>query len=56
MESIKRQANQIFAENKQLKGIVEELKNKINEAIVANYNLSRIIKLVTENSTSKEEK
>lgn len=56
MESIKRQANQIFTENKQLKGIVEELKNKINEAIVANYNLSRIIKLVTENSTSKEEK
>lgn len=56
MEAIKRQANQIFAENKQLKGVVEELKDRINEAIVANYNLSRIIKLVTENSTTKDEK
>lgn len=56
MESIMKKANAIFEENKQLKGIVAELKNQINEAIVINYNMGRVIKLVTENSTSKEEK
>lgn len=56
MESIMRKANSIFNENKQLKDIVSELKTQINEAIVINYNMGRVIKLVTENSTSKEEK
>lgn len=53
---IMKKADQIFNENKQLKSIVSELKNQINEAIVINYNMGRVIKLVTENSTSKEEK
>lgn len=53
---IMKKADQIFNENKQLKNIVSELKNQINEAIVINYNMGRVIKLVTENSTSKEEK
>jgi hypothetical protein len=56
LEKIMRKANEIFTENKQLKDIVSELKNQINEAIVINYNMGRVIKLVTENSTSKEEK
>ena len=51
-----KKANEIFTENKQVKGIVAELRNQINEAIVINYNMGRVIKLMTENSTSKEEK
>lgn len=56
LNRIMKKANKIFTENKELKGIVSELKNQINEAIVINYNMGRVIKLVTENSTSKEEK
>lgn len=56
LEKIMKKANEIFTENKQLKGIVAELRNQINEAIVINYNMGRVIKLMTENSTSKEEK
>lgn len=53
---IMKKANTIFNDNKQLKNIVSELRDKINEAIVINYNMGRVIKLLTENSTSKEEK
>lgn len=43
-------------ENKKLKKMLSEVSNKIKEAAVTNYNLGGIIKLITENSTSKEEK
>lgn len=56
MENIMRKANAIFNENKQLKGIISQLRTQINEAIVLNYSLSKVTKLVTENSTSKDEK
>lgn len=56
LNRIMKKANKIFTENKEFKGIISELKNQINEAIVINYNMGRVIKLVTENSTSKEEK
>ena len=56
LERIMKKANAIFEENKQLRDIVSELRNQIKEAIVVNFNMGKVIKLMTENSTSKEEK
>lgn len=53
---IRRKANQIFAENKQLKEIIPELKNRIQESILINYNIGKAVKLMTENSTTRDEK
>lgn len=56
LENIKRKANVIFNENKQLKQILATLKGKLEESIVINASLGKIIQLVTENTTSKKEK
>ena len=56
LENIKRKANVIFNENKQLKSILEKVKGKLEESIVINASLGKIIQLVTENTTSKDEK
>ena len=56
IDAIKRKANAIFLENKELRNIAESIKNKLEEAIVVNSSLGNIIKLVTENSTTLEEK
>lgn len=55
-ESIKKKANQIFLENKQLKALMSKLQNQVNEAIVVNQSLGNMIKLITENSTTVNEK
>ena len=55
-ESIKRKANEIFRENKQLKQVAEKIMKKLDEAYVLNHNLGKIIKLVTENATTRDEK
>ena len=56
LENIKRKANVIFNENKQLKEVLAQLKGKLEESIVINSSLGKIIQLVTENTTSKDEK
>lgn len=56
LENIKRKANVIFNENKQLKSILEKVKGKLEESIVINASLGKIIQLVTENTTSRDEK
>lgn len=56
VENIKRKANAIFNENKQLKAIAEKIKNKLEESIVINNSLGKVIKLIAENTTTKEEK
>lgn len=56
LENIKRKANVIFNENKQLKDVLAKLKGKLEESIVINASLGKIIQLVTENTTSKDEK
>lgn len=56
LENIKRKANVIFNENKQLKEVLATLKGKLEESIVINASLGKIIQLVTENTTSKDEK
>lgn len=55
-ESIDKQVNAITNENKQLKQIAGQLKESLNEACVINASLGKIIKLVTENTTTREEK
>lgn len=55
-ESIKKKANQIFQENKQLKTLMGKLQNQVNEAIVVNQSLGNMIKLITENATTVNEK
>lgn len=56
IRNIKRKANTIFMENKELKQIAEQFKDKLNEAVVINASLAKIIKLVTENTTTRDEK
>ena len=56
LEKIMKKANAIFEENKQLKGVIKELQGSIEEAIVMNYNMGRVVQLMTENTTNKEEK
>ena len=56
MENIKRKAESIFNENKQIKATLNEIKNKLYQAAVTNKNLGQIIKLITENTTTAQEK
>lgn len=56
VESIINKANKIFEENKQLKSALMQFRNTLEEAAVTNVNLGNIIKLVMENSTTKDEK
>lgn len=55
-ESIKKKANQIFTENKQLKSLMGKLQKQVNEAIVVNQSLGNIIKIINENATTVNEK
>lgn len=55
-ESIKKKANEIFVENKQLKKLMGQLQNQVNEAIVVNQSLANVIKLINENATTVNEK
>lgn len=56
MESVKQQVKAIYSENKEIKQMLSTLKVKLYEAAVTNRNLGLIIKLVTENATTKDEK
>ena len=55
-ESIKKKANEIFVENKQLKSLMGKLKKQVDEAIVVNQSLSNIVKIINENATTVNEK
>ena len=56
MESIMKKANKIFKENVQLKEALKKFRNTLEEAAVTNVNLGNIIKLISENTTSTDEK
>lgn len=56
MESIKSKAKAIFEENQAIKGVIKEMKDKLYKAAVTNKNLGQVIRLVTENTTTREEK
>jgi hypothetical protein len=51
-----RKAESIMAENAELKKIANELREKVNEAVVINASLAKVVNLVTENSTTRDEK
>jgi hypothetical protein len=55
-ESIKKKANQVFTENKQLKSLMGKLQNQVNEALVVNQSLGNIVKIINENTTTANEK
>lgn len=55
-ESVVRRANNIFRENNELKRALNQFKGILKEAAVTNVNLGQIIKLISENSTSSDEK
>ena len=55
-EIIKKKANQVFTENKQLKSLMGKLQNQVNEALVVNQSLGNIVKIINENSTTANEK
>lgn len=55
-EAIKRKANEVFLENKQLKEVAVKIKDKLEESYLMNYNLGKIVKIITENSTTRDEK
>lgn len=54
--AIERQASAVLAENKELKDIAAQIKQQLNEAVLINASLAKVIKLITENATSREEK
>lgn len=56
LESIKRKANEIFRENRELKAVLPMIQQRLNEAIVINQSLSNVVKILNENSTTQEEK
>lgn len=56
VKKILTQANALIKENKELKKIASQIKEKLNESVVINSSLAKVIKLITENSTTKDEK
>ncbi len=55
-ENLRRKAKAIMNENKELRKIAGKIREQLSEATVVNASLAKIVKLVTENSTTKEEK
>ena len=55
-ESVKKQLAKIQEENEVLKSSLVKFRKALNEAVVTNYNISNFVKLVLENSTTKQEK
>lgn len=55
-EGFMRRANAVLAENKELKSTLTDLMEQLKKVSVTNHNLAQIIKLVSENTTSQDEK
>ena len=55
-ESFMKRANAVLQENKELKATLTDLMEQLKKVSVTNHNLAQIIKLVSENTTSKDEK
>ncbi len=56
LENIKRKANSIFLENKQLKNLLPKFKEQLQEALVINQSLGNIVNILKENATTADEK
>jgi len=55
-ESFIKRANTVLEENKELKATLTDLMEQLKKVSVTNHNLAQIIKLVSENTTSQDEK
>ena len=55
-ESFVKRANAVLEENKELKSTLTDLMEQLKKVSVTNHNLAQIIKLVSENTTSQDEK
>lgn len=55
-ESFMKRANKVLSENKELKTTLTDVMTSLKEAAVTNHNLGMIIKLISENSTTQDEK
>ena len=55
-ENFMRRANKVLSENKELKTTLTDVMGSLKEAAVTNHNLAQIIKLISENTTSQDEK
>ena len=55
-ESFVNRANKVLGENKELKSALTDVMTSLKEAAVTNHKLGMIIKLISENTTSKDEK
>lgn len=55
-EAMIRRMDKALSENKELKGTLTKVMESLKEAAVTNHNLAQIIKLISENSTSRDEK
>jgi hypothetical protein len=55
-ESFVKRANAVLEENKELKATLTDLMEQLKKVSVTNHNLAQIIKLVSENTTSQDEK
>lgn len=55
-ESFMKRANAVLEENKELKSTLTDLMEQLKKVSVTNHNLAQIIKLVSENTTSQDEK
>ena len=55
-ENFMKRANKVLAENKELKSTLTDVMQSLKEAAVTNHNLGMIIKLISENSTTQDEK
>ena len=55
-ESLARRVNKTINENKALKKTLNTVMSSLKEAAVTNCNLAQIVKLISENSTTQEEK
>lgn len=56
INDIKRKANAIYEEYKQLKGLATTFQQRLSEAAVVNASLGHIVKLMMENTTTRDEK
>ena len=55
-ENFIKRANAVLEENKELKSTLTDLMEQLKKVSVTNHNLAQIIKLVSENTTSQDEK
>lgn len=56
LQEMQNKLNDIMNENAQLRDIMNQFRNKLNEAVVINASLAKATKLFTENSTTRDEK